>query len=160
MPELPDVEGFKRMLARNGLRKRIAQVIVSDARILGKLSARTFASRLQGVRLVAVRASRQHLMAKLDGGGWLTLHFGMTGALQLSATQQRTAFHQGASGFRWRFGSVAYINKRMIGHVGLAEDAADFIAAEDLGLMRLIGASISLPSKQRCSASSVRPNRF
>jgi formamidopyrimidine-DNA glycosylase len=30
-------------------------------------------------------------------------------------------------------GSLAYTNKRMIGRVGLADDAADFIAAEKLG---------------------------
>lgn len=37
MPELPDVEGFKRVLAKNALRKTIARVEVSDARILGNL---------------------------------------------------------------------------------------------------------------------------
>jgi hypothetical protein len=47
MPELPDVEGFKRVLAKNALRKTIARAVVSDARILGKLSARIFASRLK-----------------------------------------------------------------------------------------------------------------
>jgi formamidopyrimidine-DNA glycosylase len=52
MPELPDVEGFKRILAKNALRKRIVKVTVNDARILGKLSARAFAARLQGARLV------------------------------------------------------------------------------------------------------------
>ena len=30
-------------------------------------------------------------------------------------------------------GCLAYTNKRMIGRVGLVEDAADFIAAEELG---------------------------
>jgi formamidopyrimidine-DNA glycosylase len=48
MPELPDVEGFKRVLTKNGLRKKISRVTVSDVRILGKLSAQTFVSRLQG----------------------------------------------------------------------------------------------------------------
>jgi formamidopyrimidine-DNA glycosylase len=44
MPELPDVEGFKRTLAKNALRKTIDRVVVSDARILGRLSAQAFAS--------------------------------------------------------------------------------------------------------------------
>jgi formamidopyrimidine-DNA glycosylase len=85
MPELPDVEGFKRVLAKNALRKTIDRVVVSDARILGKLSARTFASRLQGAKLIAVRRHGKHLMANVDRGGWLTLHFGMTGALDPGA---------------------------------------------------------------------------
>ena len=133
MPELPDVEGFKRVLARNALGKTIAEIVVSDARILGKLSVRQFASQLRGASLVEVRRHGKHLMAKLDSGGWLTLHFGMTGALQFVKqaggeppfTRVRLDFEGG--------GSLAYINKRMIGRVGLVKDAADFIAAEKLG---------------------------
>ena len=89
MPELPDVEGFKRVLVKNGLRKTIGRVAVSDARILGKLSAQTFASRLQGTKLVAARRHGKHLMANVDRGGWLTLHFGMTGALQRALSHPR-----------------------------------------------------------------------
>ena len=82
MPELPDVEGFKRVLSRNALDKTIDRVVVSDARILGKLSVRRFTSCLRGAKLVEVRRHGKHLMARLGQGGWLTLHFGMTGALQ------------------------------------------------------------------------------
>ena len=133
MPELPDVEGFKRVLAKSALHKTIDRVAVNDARILGKLPARTFISRLQGAELVEAQRHGKHLMAKLDRGGWLTLHFGMTGALQFVRqadaeppfTRVRLDFAAG--------GSLAYTNKRMIGRVGLVEDAADFIAAEKLG---------------------------
>jgi formamidopyrimidine-DNA glycosylase len=133
MPELPDVEGFKRVLTKNALRKTINRVVVSDARILGKLSARTFASRLQGAELVAVLRHGKHLMANVDRGGWLTLHFGMTGALQFVRNRdEEPPFSRVRLDFA-NDGSLAYINKRMIGRVGLVEDAADFIAAEELG---------------------------
>ncbi len=133
MPELPDVEGFRRVLARNALGKTIAEVAVSDARILGKLPVRTFAARLRGARLVEVRRHGKHLMVKLDQGGWLTLHFGMTGALQV---QKQSGSEPPFTRVRLDFegdGSLAYTNKRMIGRVGLAADAADFIATEKLG---------------------------
>jgi len=133
MPELPDVERFKRLLSANALRKTIERVEVSDARILGKLSARTFASRLRGAKLVAALRHGKHLMARIDRGGWLTLHFGLTGALCFVRsraeappfTRVRLDFAGG--------GSLAYTNKRMIGRVGLAADAADFIVQERLG---------------------------
>jgi formamidopyrimidine-DNA glycosylase len=82
MPELPDVEGFKRVLAKNALRKTMDNVVASDARILGRLPVETFASRLQGTQLVAVRRHGKHLMANIDRRGLLTLHFGPAGALQ------------------------------------------------------------------------------
>lgn len=133
MPELPDVEGFKRVLAKNGLGKTIDQVVVSDARILGALSARSFISRLRGAKLIAALRHGKHLLAHIDRGGWLTLHFGMTGGLHFVRsgdeeppfTRVRLDFSNG--------GCLAYTNKRMIGRVGLVEDAADFIAAEQLG---------------------------
>jgi len=133
MPELPDVEGFKRMLAENALRKTIAQVVVRDARILGKLSARTFVSRLQGTKLIGVRRYGKHLMAELDHSGWLTLHFGMTGALEFIAKSgSEPPFTRVRLDFTGN-GSLACTNKRMIGRVGLAQDAADFVTAEKLG---------------------------
>ncbi len=132
MPELPDVEGFKRVLAKSALRKTIDRVAVNDARILGKLSARTFVSRLQGARLIEAKRYGKHLMAHLDRGGWLTLHFGMTGALQFVRKPDEPPFTRVRLDFA-DDGSLAYTNKRMIGRVGLVEDAADFIAAEKLG---------------------------
>ena len=133
MPELPDVEGFKRVLAKNALRKTIARVVVRDARILGKLSARTFASRLQDAKLIAARRHGKHLMAQIDHGGWLTLHFGMTGAFQFVRNcEDEPPFTRVRLDFA-DDGCLAYTNKRMIGRVGLARDAADFIAAEELG---------------------------
>jgi formamidopyrimidine-DNA glycosylase len=133
MPELPDVEGFKRALAGNALRKTIERVEVSDARILGKLSARTFASRLQGARLVAAHRHGKHLMARIDRGGWLTLHFGLSGALQFAPGRaEAPPFTRVRLDFAGD-GCLAYTNKRMIGRVGLAPDASDFIAHERLG---------------------------
>ena len=133
MPELPDVEIFKRVLARSALRKTIERVVVNDKRILGKLAAQTFISRLQGAKLVAARRYGKHLLASIDRGGWLTLHFGMTGALHfVPKPDQEPPFTRVRLDFA-NDGSLAYTNKRMIGRVGLIENAADFIADEKLG---------------------------
>jgi formamidopyrimidine-DNA glycosylase len=133
MPELPDVEGFKRVLTRSALRKTIDRVIVSDARILGKLPAGTLAARLQGTKLLAARRHGKHLMASIDRGGWLTLHFGLTGALHfVRELEQEPPFTRVRLDFA-DDGCLAYTNKRMIGRVGLVENAADFIADEKLG---------------------------
>jgi formamidopyrimidine-DNA glycosylase len=133
MPELPDVEGFKRVLAKNALRKTIDRVVVSDARILGKLPVGKFASSLEGAQLVAARRHGKHLMANIDRGQWLTLHFGPAGGLQFVG---KPGGEPPFTRVRFDFagdGSLAYTNRRMIGRVGLAEDAADFIAEEKLG---------------------------
>jgi len=133
MPELPDVEVFKRVLARSALGKTIERVVVNDKRILGDLAAQTFIKRLQGASLVATRRYGKHLLANIDSGGWLTLHFGMTGALYFIPKREREPpFTRVRLDFAGD-GALAYTNKRMIGRVGLAADAADFIADEKLG---------------------------
>jgi formamidopyrimidine-DNA glycosylase len=133
MPELPDVEVFKRLLERGALRKPIERAVVNDKRILGGVAAPTFVGRVQGARLVAARRYGKHLFASIDRGGWLTLHFGMTGAVQLLAKgDQEPPFTRVRFDFA-NDGSLAYTNKRMIGRVGVVDDAGDFIAEEKLG---------------------------
>jgi formamidopyrimidine-DNA glycosylase len=83
--------------------------------------------------LVAARRHGKHLMAKIDRGGWLTLHFGLTGALQfVPSRDEDPPFTRVRLDFAGD-GRLAYVNKRMIGRVGLAEEAAAFIADEKLG---------------------------
>jgi len=133
MPELPDVELFKRVLTKSALRKTIERVVVNEKRILGNLAARTFVSRLQGTKLVAARRYGKHLLASIDRGGWLTLHFGMTGALSfVPKAGQEPPFTRVRLDFAGD-GSLAYTNKRMIGRVGLIENVEDLLAVEKLG---------------------------
>jgi formamidopyrimidine-DNA glycosylase len=133
MPELPDVELYKRYLDQHALRQTIERVAVNDARILGDLSARTFVARLTDNRFEDSRRHGKHLLVQLRRDGWLALHFGMTGNLVYF---QDTADDPPYDRVRFDFEGgrhLAYVNRRMLGRVGLAEDAARFIQAEELG---------------------------
>jgi formamidopyrimidine-DNA glycosylase len=81
MPELPDVENDRRLLDRQARRKIIRGVEVLDDRVLRKASPAEFKRRTIGRRIVSSRRHGKHLLVALDKGGWITLHFGMTGAL-------------------------------------------------------------------------------
>ncbi|HEX5794351.1 MAG TPA: DNA-formamidopyrimidine glycosylase family protein, partial [Geminicoccaceae bacterium] len=65
MPELPDVELFKRYLESHALRRTIRAVQVNDARILSALPAVRFAAMLKGNRLEAARRHGKHLLVRL-----------------------------------------------------------------------------------------------
>jgi formamidopyrimidine-DNA glycosylase len=133
MPELPDVELYKRYLDDHALRQTIERVAVNDARILGELSARAFVARLTGNRFEDTRRHGKHLLVRLRRGGWLTLHFGMTGDL---AYFRNEADDPPYDRIRFDFaggGHLAYVNRRMLGRVGLADDADAFIRDEELG---------------------------
>lgn len=155
MPELPDVEIFKRRLARQGLRKTIDRVVVSDSRILGKLTAQGLRRRLSGRKFLSVRRHGKHLLARLEGEGWLTMHFGMSGGLQFfKAADAEPPFTRVRLDFS-RDGHLAYTNKRMIGRIGLANDAKDFIAQERLGPDAL-GRNFTFAALKRAAAGNQR----
>lgn len=80
MPELPEVETFRRYFARHALHQRIARVEVRDERILGEIRAETFKRKLRGREFTEARRHGKHLFA-YAGTAWLHLHFGMTGDL-------------------------------------------------------------------------------
>jgi len=111
----------------------IKSVVVKDARILGEVSAEAFTAHLSGRRLVAVRRHGKHLLAKLDAGGWLTLHFGLSGALQFIQSRDAEPSFTRVRLDLLDDGSLAYTNKRMLGRIGIVEDAVSFIAGEKLG---------------------------
>ncbi len=82
MPELPEVEIFKRYLDATSLHQRIDDVDVRNTYILKEISARELARRLKGRRFESSRRHGKHLFVRADGELWLRLHFGMTGSLQ------------------------------------------------------------------------------
>jgi len=132
MPELPDVELYKRHLDSTSLGRRIEKVAVNDARILAGASAREFTRRLEGNRFESSRRHGKHLLVRLARDGWLTMHFGMTGHLHYFEDAVDDPKYDRVR-FDLERGHLAYVNRRMLGRVGLTEDADALIRDEGLG---------------------------
>ena len=133
MPELPDVENYRRYLERHARRQLVKEIDIPDRRVLRKLPASRFRQRVLDARMTATRRHGKHLLVALDKGGWITFHFGMTGALVYGAGGSAAPAYA-RLGFRFSNGSyLAYIDSRKLGHIGFAEDADQFVAAEKLG---------------------------
>src|SRR4029434_3974154 len=81
MPELPEVETFKRYLDNRSLHQRITTVEVRDAYVLKRVSARELVRRLKGRRFENSHRHGKHLLVRAGNELWLRLHFGMTGSL-------------------------------------------------------------------------------
>ena len=126
MPELPEVEVYRRYFAAHALRKRIARVRVLDQRILGTRSL----APLRGRAFRGVQRHGKHLFADAKDV-WLHLHFGMTGDL---------AYYEGDDP---RFARVvfdftngahfAFEDMRLFGVVDLTRDPETYIAEHHLG---------------------------
>jgi formamidopyrimidine-DNA glycosylase len=97
------------------------------------LPAMTFIAQLRGNRFEDSRRRGKHLLVRLARDGWLTLHFGMTGNLVYFRDEADDPPYDRVR-FDFKGGRhLAYVNRRMLGRVGLADDADAFIKAEGLG---------------------------
>ncbi len=91
MPELPEVEMFKRYLDSTSLHQRITGVEVRDAYVLKHVSARELARRLKGRRFENSHRHGKHLFVRAGDELWLRLHFGMTGCASVPQPRRRNA---------------------------------------------------------------------
>jgi hypothetical protein len=80
VPELPDVEGYARLLQSCVVGQRIDSVKVLDPGVVRAPSSKVFARRLKGRRFSHPDRRGKWLLARTDGPT-LLLHFGMTGRL-------------------------------------------------------------------------------
>ncbi|WP_308217296.1 Fpg/Nei family DNA glycosylase [Streptantibioticus silvisoli] len=87
LPELPDVEGYRRVL-RGARGRTIRSVTVRDAGVLRGVSAAGLERGLRGRRFREPYRHGKWLLAPTDGEQVLAFHFGMTGALVLSRSDE------------------------------------------------------------------------
>jgi formamidopyrimidine-DNA glycosylase len=133
MPELPDVEVFKRYVKSTSLHQKIESVEVRNSKILGGVSARRLQSTLKGRRFESTRRRGKNLFVGLDDGGWLLIHFGMTGRLKYFKDMDQDPPHDRfLISFENQY-HLAFDCQRMLGKVDLIEDLEEFIREKKLG---------------------------
>jgi formamidopyrimidine-DNA glycosylase len=133
MPELPDVESFKRYLDATSLHQRIAYVDVLSAYVLKGISARELAHRLKGRCFESSRRHGKHLFVRTDGNVWLRLHFGMTGSLRYFKDEENAPPHTRVLFIFARDYRLAFDDQRKFGEVGLVKNVDEFLKKRVLG---------------------------
>jgi formamidopyrimidine-DNA glycosylase len=133
MPELPEVETFKRYLDSTSLHQRIIGVDVRDAYVLQSISARELARRLKAHCFESSRRHGKHLFLRAGDQLWLRLHFGMTGSLEY-LKQDEVAPKTARVIFRFEDnGRLAFDDQRKFGEIELIEDVDEFLQKRHLG---------------------------
>ena len=133
MPELPDVEIFKRYLDATSLHQRIDNVEVRNAYILKETSARELGRRLNGHSFESSRRHGKHLFVRADGEFWLRLHFGMTGSLQYFKNDEQAPRHARVVFVFTNNHRLAFDDQRQFGQIGLLRDVDEFLKKHALG---------------------------
>ena len=133
MPELPEVEIFKRYLDATSLHQRIDDVDVRNTYILKETSARELARGLKGRRFESSRRHGKHLFVRADGELWLRLHFGMTGSLQYFKNDEQAPRYARVLFIFANNHRLAFDDQRQFGEIGLLNDIDEFLKEHALG---------------------------
>lgn len=122
MPELPDVEGFRRVLAEHA-GERIEAVRVYDPGVLRGIGVAELDAALRGRRFGPPRRHGKWLIAPV-GGPVVLLHFGMTGSLSWHGPDRPRHRHDRVV---WELsgGDLRYRDMRKLQGVRLADGDAE-----------------------------------
>jgi len=133
MPELPDVENFRRYFTAKSLHQRITDVNVLSADLRKCVSGPELTRRLKGRRFESTRRHGKHLFVRADREVWLHLHFGMTGSVHYFKGEQEAQPHTRVLFILAKDYRLAFADQRKFGEVGLVEDIDEFLKKRALG---------------------------
>jgi formamidopyrimidine-DNA glycosylase len=124
VPELPDVEGFRRYFGRYAMGQRIEAVEVPAPDVLRNTTPQGLGKALAGHRFTATERRGKWLLAHTDDSAVLLTHFGMTGGLNWSTGTDADHPHDRVI-LRLERGRLRYRNMRKLGGIWLARRAEE-----------------------------------
>jgi len=157
MPEAPDVELHRKYLDATALHLRIEHTHVDSPALLSGTTPQGLGRALKGRSFQSTCRHGKYLFAAVEHGGWLVLHFGMTGRLEYFQDRQDTPDYTRclfafANGFH-----LAYVAPRKLGRIALTDSPQSFIRDRNLGpdvLDLSVAAFLRLASQRRGSIKS------
>ena len=157
MPELPEVETYRRFIEEVAVGQTIIGLEVRDAHVLAVSEAELRAG-VVGRRITGTGRLGKNCFVELDNGRLLVLHFGMTGDIGAyrdapdAPRFTRVAWQLADSGL-----SLAFIDPRKFGRIRLAESVEAYQKAKKLGADALQITAVELHQKLNRRRVFVKP---
>lgn len=131
MPELPEVEMFKRYIEAHGLNMTIARTVVDNPRVVASLTVQELRKRTELSKFISARRHGKHLFLGIYRGGWLTWHFGMTGEPVYYEDEDVPRFSRVR--FLFNDGALAFSDPRMLGRIGWTPSVDEYLRLRGVG---------------------------
>jgi formamidopyrimidine-DNA glycosylase len=133
MPELPDVEVYRRYFNAKALHQRIDHVHVESPTILSGVSPQALGRALNHHAFESTERQGKYLLIAMDNRKWLVMHFGMSGELKyFQHGQDIPAYTQVLIDFDNGY-HLAYVSPRKLGHIALTDSPQELMAEHELG---------------------------
>ena len=131
MPELPEVENFRKYLEGTSLQKKIVKIDIDDPKMV-KVPTKEFEGAFMGEEFAGTDRIGKYLFIKTSNGKVMVMHFGLTGKLSyFRDIEDLPRFTRVLFWFEDGF-KLAYICMRKFGFVSLTNAVADYKASVKL----------------------------
>jgi formamidopyrimidine-DNA glycosylase len=156
MPELPEVETYRRFLEETALFQTVTHVFVEDRKLL-TTDYDTLSRALVGNQFTGTHRVGKNLFVRTRTDAVLTLHFGMTGSLAYFRDAEDTprfarVIFSFSNGFK-----LGFLCPRKFERVGLTEDIAGYLRAKKLGKDALDTDAADLARTFRTKKAPIKP---
>ncbi|MFO7977808.1 MAG: DNA-formamidopyrimidine glycosylase family protein [Bacteroidales bacterium] len=131
MPELPDVEIFKKE-AEKASRAKVTACEIRDASFV-KVSKKELEKHVKGKKLNRIQRKGKNLYLGTSDHHAVALHFGMTGTLEYEPSKKEASKYMKCSFELDNNHRLVYASKRKLGSIKLIEDLEKHMEREDLG---------------------------
>ncbi len=130
MPELPEVEIFRRYLDQTALNQRILDLQITHPKVVG--GQQEDLKGLVGDQFNSSQRWGKNLFIKTLSGKTMFMHFGMTGYLEyynssVEDPKYARVIFEMDGGYK-----LAYVSKRMFGRLGLTPDVESYTSSKSL----------------------------
>lgn len=132
MPELPDVETFRRYFNRTALHNKIQDVTVNSKKVLDDISEQSLKKKLTGRTFESTDRRGKYLFAVMDNDKALVFHFGMTGYFEYYKDDKDLKHDRVIIDFENGY-HLAFVCQRMLGKVTEVDSVEEFAADNDIG---------------------------
>jgi formamidopyrimidine-DNA glycosylase len=134
MPELPEVESFRRFIEKTSLDQTIELIKIGAPNMLLNTSSKKLSAVLEGNSLIGTVRHGKFLFIRLKKNGSLMLHFGLTGDLVFIKKDQDDPPAKFALRFHFKGGNDLYFtDTRKMGKIALVDDVDEFIIQRKYG---------------------------
>ncbi|MFP4529073.1 MAG: Fpg/Nei family DNA glycosylase [Candidatus Kapaibacterium sp.] len=131
MPELPDLEVYKKYIDSTALHKKIDEVEITEDRVVEPDNDK-LKTELKDKKFSETHRHGKYLF--LDyGSGWLMMHFGMSGNVKYFKNDEERDEHQRVLFHLENGYSLAYVSQRMLGKIDLSESPDKYCSDNNIG---------------------------
>jgi len=133
MPELPEVETFKKYFDGTSLNQQIDKVEVSDDKIIRNLTGNEFIEKMTGRTFLDSYRRGKYLFGRMDNDEYLLFHFGMTGDLNYYDSDGDRTKHERFVFYFTNNQRLGFDCPRKFARIEHIVDLQEFIKGKNLG---------------------------